>query len=105
VTREAMRKSYHEQRLIAFERLHRQVVVLVYTDRRRGPHIISLRKAEKYEARYYIKEAKNFPWPKSLTPTTRGGPRKCSGRPRAGKAAARNDHRQRSLRRFVWMLT
>jgi uncharacterized DUF497 family protein len=41
-----------------FGRLNRQVVVLVYTERRSGPHIISLRKAEKYEARYYAKEAK-----------------------------------------------
>ena len=40
--------------------INRQVVVLVYTERRRGPHVISLRKAEKYEARYYIAEAKKF---------------------------------------------
>ena len=26
----------------------------------RGPHVISLRKAEKYEARYYIAEAKDY---------------------------------------------
>jgi uncharacterized protein len=60
VTREDIRQSYREQRLVTFGRLNRQVVVLVYTERRRGPHIISLRKAEKYEARYYIEEAKNF---------------------------------------------
>jgi uncharacterized DUF497 family protein len=34
--------------------------VLVYTERRRGPHVISLRKAEKYEARYYIAEAGDY---------------------------------------------
>jgi len=60
VTREDIRQAYREQRLVAFGRLNRQVVVLVYTERRRGPHIISLRRAEKYEARYYLKEAKDF---------------------------------------------
>jgi len=59
VTREDIRKAYREQRLVVFGRLNRQVVVLVYTERRSGPHIISLRKAEKYEARYYAKEAKD----------------------------------------------
>lgn len=58
VTREDIRKAYREQRLVVFGRLDRQVVVLVYTERRGGPHIISLRKAERYEARYYAKEAK-----------------------------------------------
>ena len=58
VTREDLRKVYREQRLVVFGRLDRQVVVLVYTERRGGPHIISLRKAERYEARYYAKEAK-----------------------------------------------
>jgi uncharacterized DUF497 family protein len=60
VTREDIRQAYREQRLVAFGRLHRRVVVLVYTERRNGPHVISLRKAEKYEARYYYQEAKNF---------------------------------------------
>lgn len=60
VTREDVRQVYSEQRLVTFGRLNRQVVVLVYAERRRGPHIISLRKAEKYEARYYIAEAKAF---------------------------------------------
>jgi uncharacterized DUF497 family protein len=58
VTREDIRKAYREQRLVVFGRLDRQVVVLVYAERRGGPHIISLRKAERYEARYYAKEAK-----------------------------------------------
>ena len=35
-----------------------KVVVMVYTERPRGPHVISLRKAEKYEARYYRQVAK-----------------------------------------------
>jgi len=59
ITREDIRQSYREQRLVVFGRLNRHVVVLVYTERRGGPHIISLRKAEKYEARYYTKEAKD----------------------------------------------
>ena len=63
VTREDIRQAYSEQRLVVFGRLNGLVVVLVYTERRRGPHIISLRKAEKYEARYYIAEAKNFQGP------------------------------------------
>lgn len=60
VAREDIRQSYREQRLVVFGRLNREVVVLVYTERRRGPHIISLRRAEKYETRYYIEEAKAF---------------------------------------------
>ena len=60
VTREDKRQAYSEQRLVVFGRLNGLVVVLVYTERRRGPHIISLGKAEKYEARYYIAEAKKF---------------------------------------------
>ncbi len=60
VTREDVRRRYREQRLVTFGRLHGQVVVLVYIERRGEPHIISLRKAEKYEARYYTAEAKRF---------------------------------------------
>lgn len=48
ITREDIRERYNEQRLVVFGRLNREVVVLVYTERRRGPHIISLRRAEKY---------------------------------------------------------
>jgi uncharacterized DUF497 family protein len=58
VTREDIRKVYREQRLVVFGRLAGKVVVMVYTERRTGPHIISLRKAEKHEARYYFEEAK-----------------------------------------------
>lgn len=60
ITREDIRQRYHEQWLVTFGRLNRQVVVLVYTERRKGPHVISLRRAEKYEARYYVAEAKKF---------------------------------------------
>jgi uncharacterized DUF497 family protein len=34
--------------------------VMVHTERRAGPHMISLRKAEKHEARYYFKVAKDY---------------------------------------------
>ena len=60
VTREDIREMYREQRMVVFGRLNRRVVVLVYTERRRGPDVISLRKAEKYEAHYYIAEAKDY---------------------------------------------
>ena len=60
VTREDIRERYPDQRLVVFGQLSGQVVVLVYTERRRGPHVISLRRAEKYETRYYLKEAKAF---------------------------------------------
>lgn len=60
VTREDLRRQYGEQRFVVFGRLNRLTVVLVYTERRRGPHVISLRRAAKYEARYYAEEAREF---------------------------------------------
>ena len=61
VTREDKRQDYGEQRLVCFGLLAADVVVMVYTERSRGPHVISLRKAEKHEARYYGQVAKeNF---------------------------------------------
>ncbi len=59
ITREDIRRAYGEKRLVTFGLLEGEVVVLVYTERRTGPHIISLRKAEKYEARYYFEIAKD----------------------------------------------
>ena len=56
VTREDTREDYGEQRLVVFGLLNAEVVVLVYTDRPEGPHIISLRRAEKYEASYYFEQ-------------------------------------------------
>ena len=58
VTREDKRQDYGEERLVCFGRLGAQVVVMVYTERPTGPHVISLRKAEKHEARYYSQIAK-----------------------------------------------
>lgn len=58
VTREDKRQDYGEQRLVCFGLLGDVAVVLVYTERAKGPHVISLRKAEKHEARYYRQVAK-----------------------------------------------
>jgi len=58
VTREDRRQDYGEDRQVCFGRLGGEVVVLVYTERPKGPHVISLRKAEKHEARYYRQVAK-----------------------------------------------
>ncbi|MGY8903641.1 MAG: BrnT family toxin [Burkholderiales bacterium] len=55
---EAKRQDYGEARQVCFGLLAGEVVVLVYTERQRGPHVISLRKAEKHEARYYRQVAK-----------------------------------------------
>ncbi len=60
VTREDVRERYREQRFVVFGRLKGGVVVLVHVERRGVPHIISLRKAEKYETRYYVAEAKKY---------------------------------------------
>jgi uncharacterized DUF497 family protein len=59
ITREDIRRTYGKKRFVTFGLLEGDVVVLVYTERRAGPHIISLRKAEKYEARYYFEIAKD----------------------------------------------
>ena len=58
VTREDKRQDYGEERLVCFGLLDDEVVVLVYTERPQGTHVISLRKAEKHEARYYRQAAK-----------------------------------------------
>ncbi|MBN1566420.1 MAG: BrnT family toxin [Acidobacteria bacterium] len=55
VTREDIREDYGEKRMVTFGILNGEVVVLVHTDRKNDMHVISLRKAEKYEARYYFK--------------------------------------------------
>lgn len=59
VTREDIREDYGEKRLVTFGLLKGEVVVLVHTDRNDDMHIISLRRAEKYEARYYFEIAKD----------------------------------------------
>ncbi len=57
VTREDIRADYGEKRLVTFGILGGEVVVLVHTERNSEMHVISLRKAEKYEARYYFEVA------------------------------------------------
>jgi len=60
VTREDIRERYGEKRLVTFGLLNGEVVVLVHTERDDDIHIISLRRAEKYEARYYLKTAEDY---------------------------------------------
>jgi len=60
VTREDMRDDYGEERMVTFGLLNGEVVVLVHVDRNDDMHVISLRKAEKYEARYYLKTAEEY---------------------------------------------
>lgn len=60
VTREDLRANYGEVRLVTFGVLEGVVVVLVHTDRDVEMHVISLRKAEPYEARYYLEAAEKY---------------------------------------------
>lgn len=60
ITREDIREDYGEQRLVTFGILDGEVVVLVYTERDADMHIISLRGAEKHEARYYFEVAEDY---------------------------------------------
>ena len=60
VTREDIRERYGEKRLVTFSLLNGEAVVLVHTERDDDIHIISLRRAEKYEARYYFKTAEDY---------------------------------------------
>lgn len=60
ITREDLREAYGEKRLVTFGLLGGDVVVLVHTERPIGIHVISLREAEKHEARYYFEVAKDY---------------------------------------------
>ena len=53
LTREDPR-DYEEQRLISLGRLKNKVVVLVWTDRKDGPRMISCREAEPHERKAYF---------------------------------------------------
>ena len=55
VTAEDSRLAYGEQRINLLGWLHDQVVHMTYTEREEDLHVISLREATKYEARYYFK--------------------------------------------------
>ena len=58
VTREDIRQDYGETRFVCFGLLAGEMVVMVYTERPKGPQVISLRRAEKHETRYYRQVAK-----------------------------------------------
>ena len=60
ITREDRREDYGEKRMVTFGLLNGEVVVLVHTDRDDDMHVISLRRAETYEARYYFKTAEEY---------------------------------------------
>ena len=60
VTREDTREDYGEKRLVTFGLLNGEAVVLVHVDRDGDMHVISLRRAEKYETRYYFKTAEEY---------------------------------------------
>ena len=60
ITREDTRERYGEKRLVTFGLLNGEAVVLVHTDRGGDMHVISLRRAEKYEARYYFETAEDY---------------------------------------------
>ena len=60
ITREDTRETYREKRMVTFGLLNGQVVVLVHVDRNDDMHVISLREAEKYEARYYFETAEEY---------------------------------------------
>jgi uncharacterized DUF497 family protein len=60
ITREDIRERYGEKRLVTFGLVNGEVVVLVHVERDDDMHIISLRRAERYEARYYFETAKDY---------------------------------------------
>jgi uncharacterized protein len=59
ITREDTRERYPEERFVTFGELNGVVVVLVHADRDGDMHVISLRKAERYETRYYLEAAQD----------------------------------------------
>ena len=60
ITREDTRENYGEKRWVTFGILNGEVVVLVHVERDSDIHVISLRRAEKYEARYYLETAEDY---------------------------------------------
>ena len=54
LTEEDTRDAYGEQRLKSLCWLDARVVVLVWTDRETGPHLISCRYGDKHEAKRYV---------------------------------------------------
>jgi uncharacterized protein len=60
VTREDTRENYVEKRMVTFGIMKGEIVVVVHVDRNGEMHVISLRRAEKYEARYYFETAEEY---------------------------------------------
>lgn len=60
VTREDTRENYGEKRMVTFGIMNGEIVVLVHMHRNDDMQVISLRRAEKYEARYYFKTAEEY---------------------------------------------
>ena len=56
VTAEDTRMSYGEQRLVTLGVLNGVVVSMTYTERNHDIRIISIRKARKYETRFYLSQ-------------------------------------------------
>jgi uncharacterized DUF497 family protein len=57
VTIEDASEAYGEQRLKSYGWLHTRVVVLIWTDRKDAPHLISCRNGDKHERTRYHHEA------------------------------------------------
>jgi hypothetical protein len=60
ITREDIRHRYGEPRWVTWGFLRGEIVVLVHTDRDGDMHIISLRRADRHEARYYSEASAKF---------------------------------------------
>ena len=56
ITQEDDRLAYGEQRINLIGLLAGQVVHMTYTERGDGLHVISLRKATKYETKHYLSQ-------------------------------------------------
>ena len=54
ITKEDNREAYGEQRLQSIGIFNEHVIFMVWVERLQGPHLISIRKATKYEQRYYF---------------------------------------------------
>jgi len=55
LTREDASENHGEQRWVSLALLNSKVVVLVWTDRKDEPRLISCREAEKYEKQAYFR--------------------------------------------------
>jgi uncharacterized DUF497 family protein len=56
---EDTRRDYGERRLLAFGHIESRLYVLVHTPRKDRVHVISLRKANKREVRWYASQTKD----------------------------------------------